>query len=67
MCVCLNSFSQHLDQLSSQGSSGALLSQRKNSEAALTVTSLPGSSSELFSQVLKESSVIISSSYNLSK
>ena len=46
---------------------GALLNQRKNSEAAVTVTPLPGSSSELFSQALKESSAIISSSYKVSK
>ena len=45
----------------------ALRSQRKNSEAAITVTPLPGSSSTLLSQVLKDISVMISSSYKLSK
>ena len=56
-----------MDQLSSTGSSEALLSQRKNSELAATATPLPSCSSELLSQVLNESSETTSSSYNVSK
>ena len=56
-----------MDQLSSTGSSEALLSQRKNSELAATATPLPSCSSELLSQALNESSVMTSSSYNVSK
>ena len=54
-------------QLSSPGSSGALLSQRKKSKLAVTAMPFPRSSTELLSQALNDSSVMISSSYKLSK
>ena len=61
------SCSQRGGQLSSPVSSGALLSQRKKSKLAVTATPFPRSSTELLSQALNDSSVMISSSYKLSK
>ena len=62
-----NSCSRRGGQLSSPGSSGALLSQRKKSKLAVTAMPFPRSSTELLSQALNDSSVMISSSYKLSK
>ena len=59
--------SRWIVQLSASGSLAALLSRRKKSELAAIAKLLPCSSSTLLSQAMNDSSVMISSSYKLSK